>query len=127
MKEIILFLMTYVFIFIVYQVLIIRKTKEKKVKKGRKPKKKKNTKPMEVSILESKYKIDLDKVDYNKLLLLISLVSSLDITIIITVVLIFDNYFLKVLVGFILTFPIILVSYGLIGRYYKKKGMTKDD
>lgn len=127
MKQVILFLMTYVFVFLVYQILIIRKTKEKKVRKWRKPKKKKNTKPVEVSILESKYKIDLDKVNYKRLLLLISLVSSFDITIIITVVLIFDSYILKILIGFLLTFPIIFVSYELMGRYYQKKGMTKDD
>ena len=126
MKQVILFLMTYVFVFIIYQILIIKKVKEPK-KKKRKPKKVKNTKPIEVSILESKYKIDLEKVNYNKLLLIISLVSSLDITIIITLVMIFDNYFLKILVGFLLTFPVIFVSYELIGRYYKKKGMTKND
>lgn len=127
MKQVILFFMTYVFVFILYQVLIVRKTKEKKIKKGRKPKRVKNTKPIEVSFLEKKYHIDLDKINYNKLLLVISLVSSLDITIIVTLVLIFNSYILKVLVGFLLTFPIIYVSYELIGRYYQKKGLIKND
>ena len=127
MKQVVLFFMTYAFVFVLYYYFIMRKTKEKKLKRGRKPKKKKNTKPVEVSLLENKYNIDLEKINYKKLLLIISLVSSLDITIIITLVLIFDNYIFKVLVGFILTFPIIFVSYEFIGRYYEKKGMTKND
>ena len=135
MEQVALFFMTYIFVFILYRFFIIRKTKEKKQKKKRfikfkknkKTRKTKNTKPIEVSLLETKYNLDLEKIDYDKLLLIISLVSSLDITIIITLVLIFNSYVFKVLVGFILTFPVILVSYEFIGRYYKKKGMTKND
>lgn len=130
MKQVILFIITYFFVFFIYQILIVMKVKERKEKKerkDRKPKAKKNTKPIEVSILEAKYKIDLEKVNYKKLLLVISLVSSLDITIIITLVLLLDNYFLQLLVALILAVPIILVSYSFIGKYYQKKGLIKDE
>ncbi len=126
MTQIVLFVMTFALVFITYQILLVRKTKEPK-KKRRKSKRIKNTKPIEVSILESRYKIDLEKVNYNNLLLVISLVSAFDITVIVTLVLLFDNYIIKILVGIVLVFPLIFTSYEIIGRIYKKKGLTKDD
>lgn len=116
MKEIILFLLTYLFIFLIYQVFIIRKAKRKNSKK----------RPMEVNYLINKYHIDIKKINYKKLLLIISLVSSLDISILVTLVLIFDSYFLKIIVALLLVIPIIVISYYFIGSYYRKKGMVKD-
>ena len=108
MKQVILFLLTFIFVFLFYQIFIIRKAKIKKEKKSKKKlfKKKKNNKgkedilpkkPMEIKLLESKYKLDLDKINYNRLLLVVSLVSSLDISILVTLVLIIDNYLLQIL------------------------------
>ena len=93
----------------------------------RKAKNKKNNKPIEVSILEVKYKLDLERINYKKLLLVISLVSSLDITTIITLILLLDSYLLQLIIALIIAFPIILVSYSFIGKYYVKKGMIKNE
>lgn len=116
MNEIILFLMTYLFVFFIYQIFIIRKAKRKNSKK----------RPMEVNYLINKYHIDIKRIDYKKLLLIISLVSSLDISILVTIILIFDSYFIKIVVALLLVIPIIVISYHFIGRYYKKKGMVID-
>lgn len=116
MQQIILFLMTYLLVFIIYQLFIIKKAKKKNVKK----------RPMEVNYLISKYKLDLKKINYKKLLMIISLVSSLDISIIVTLVALFNNYFLKILIALVLVIPIIMFSYSFIGKYYKKKGMIID-
>ena len=138
MKQVILFLLTFIFVFLFYQIFIIRKAKIKKEKKSKKKlfKKNKNNKgkedilpkkPMEIKLLESKYKLDLDKINYNRLLLVVSLVSSLDISILVTLVLIIDNYLLQILLALVLAFPLILLSYSFIGKYYVKKGLIKNE
>ena len=116
MREVILFIMTFITVFIVYQLFIV--SKRKKVKKKY---------PMEVNYLIYKYKIDIDKVNYKKLLRVISVISSLDISILVTIVLLFDSYLLQIIVALLLVIPIIMISYGFIGRYYVKKGMIKDE
>ena len=68
-QEIVLFIITFIFVFIIYQLFVVRKAKRKKKKKE----------PMEVTYLTSRYKLDIKKVNYNRLLLVISLVSSFDI------------------------------------------------
>ena len=117
MQEIILFILTFIFVFIIYELFIIRKAKRKNSKK----------KPIEVIFLTSKYKLDLNKIEYRKLLRIISIVSSLDISILVTIVILFDNTIVQILVAFIAIMPIVFISYGLIGKYYKKRGMIKDE
>ena len=82
---------------------------------------------MEVNYLIKKYNIDINKLDYKNLLMTISLVSSLDISIIVTVALLFDNYLLQVIFIFLLVIPVIMISYSFIGKYYKKRGAIKDE
>ena len=116
MQQIVLFLMTYALVFIFYYFFITRKTKKNNSKKI----------PKEVSYLVGKYQLDLKKIDYKKLLIIISLVSSLDITIIVTLMVLFESYLIKLLLAIVLIIPVIFISYHLVGMYYKKKGMTKN-
>ena len=111
MEQIILFIMTYIVVFFIYQVFIVSKAKRRNSKK----------RPMEVNYLIKKYNIDINKLDYKNLLMTISLVSSLDISIIVTVALLFDNYLLQVIFIFSLVIPVIMISYSFIGKYYKKE------
>ena len=115
MKEVILFLLTYLIVFIIYKFLVTRKIK-KRTKKNQ---------PTEVDFLVKKYNIDLKKVDYNKLILLISITTSLDITIVVTIIAAVKSFLLAIILGLLLPVPLILISYHVIGFYYKKKGMTK--
>ena len=125
-QELILFLLAFLLVFILYQIFIIRKAKpSKKKRRGRKEKKIKE--PVEVTYLVNKYNLDLDKVDYNKLLFVISVVSSLDIALVVSIIMILNNFILGVIIGFISILGIILLSYHLVYLVYKKKGMIKDD
>ena len=117
MEQIILFIMTYIVVFFIYQVFIVSKDKRRNSKK----------RPMEVNYLIKKYNIDINKLNYKNLLMTISLVSSLDISIIVTVALLFDNYLLQVIFIFLLVIPVIMISYSFIGKYYKKRGAIKDE
>ena len=100
-----------------YQIFVVRKAKSKK-----KPKE-----PFEVTYLVSKYKLDLEKVNYKRLLRLISIVSSFDIALVVSIIVLLKNYILEIIVGFIATLVIILFSYHLVYLIYKKKGMIKDE
>ena len=116
-REIILFIITFLLVFLLYRLIIIRKAKSKKKAKE----------PREVTYLVSRYKLDLDKVNYKRLLNVVSLVSSLDIALVVTIILLFKNFYLEMIIGFISTLIIILVSYHLVYLVYKKKGMIKDE
>ena len=118
MQELLLFLLTFVFVFILYQIFIVRKAK----KKGKKFKE-----PIEITYLVNRYKLDLKKVNYKKLLRVISIVSSLDISLVVTIIMLINNFALEIIVGFISTLVIILLSYHLVYLVYKKKGMIKNE
>ena len=117
MREIILFIMTYLFVFVIYQLFIVKKAKRKNSKK----------RPMEITYLVTRYKLNLKRIDYKKLLLIVSLVSSLDISVIVSIALLFKSYFIKLLAALILVIPVILISYHFVGIYYKKKGLIIDE
>lgn len=117
MEHVVFFILTFLLVFILYQLFIIRKAKSKKKKRE----------PFEVTYLVTKYKLDLKKVNYNKLLRVISFVSSFDIALIVTIILLCNSFILEIIVGFISMLVIIVVSYHLVYLVYKKKGMIKNE
>lgn len=117
MHEVVLFILTFLLVFVLYQLFIIRRAKSKKKKRE----------PFEVTYLVTKYKLDLKKVNYKNLLRVISLVSSFDIALIVTIILLCNNFILEIVIGFISMLVIILVSYHLVYLVYKKKGMIKNE
>ena len=116
-QELILFLLSFIFVFLLYQLIVVRRAKSKKKKKE----------PFEVTYLVGKYNLDLKKVNYNKLLRVISLVSSLDIALVVTLILLFDNFLVEIIVGFIAILLTIITSYHLVYLGYKRKGMIKNE
>lgn len=116
-KELILFVISYIIVFLLYRIFIIKKAKRKKNPKE----------PFEVTYLVNKYKLDLEKINYKRLLNIISLISSFDIALVVVIILLFKSFILEIIVGFITTLIIILVSYHLVYLVYKKKGMIKDE
>lgn len=116
MQEFILFVMTFTSLFLIYQIFIVRVAKRRNLSK----------KPMEVKYLEARYKIDLKVIDYKKLLLVISIVSSFDIALLVSLVSMIHSYILEIVIALFLIIPLILISYHIIGIYYVKKGLIKD-
>ena len=115
--ELILFLISFVLVFLLYQIFIVRRAKSKKNPKE----------PFEVTYLVLKYKLDLKKVNYKNLLRVISIVSSFDIALVVSIIVLLKSFILEIIVGFISILVIILVSYHLIYLIYKKKGMIKNE
>ena len=111
--------MSYVLIFIFYQILIILPAKKRANNK-------KNEKELlEVKYLEIVHKVDIQKVKYEQLIQICAIVSSLDISLAVTFVCMVDGLLLELLVGFLSIIVLIVVSYYLIYLFYKKKGMIK--
>lgn len=113
-KFIILFILIFLIVFLVYEFLILRKYRKNN-------KKKKDKYPMEVLLLINLYKLDIKKVNYNKLLHFIAFVSSLDIAVIVSIMSIVDMGIIQIIIALIIVIPIILGSYYMIYLYYKKK------
>ena len=106
MEEFILFGMTYLFVFIIYQIFVIGPAKKRKKKNN------KDKEIIEVKYLISRYKIDLDKISYNQLIQICALVSSFDISIAVSVVALENNFLVDMLFGFTTIF--ILKFYELV-------------
>lgn len=126
MQELILFLMCYVFVLFFYELLIVRKAKRYRDGKLSKRKMERYKEPSEILFLRNKFNLDVDKINYNQLLQIVALVSSFDISLVVSVMSIIDNFVLKLVVGFALIFISLYVSYYLVYLFYKKKGMIKN-
>ena len=120
MSEFILFVMSYVLIFIIYQLFIIIPAK-----KRNNSAKKNNKELIEIKYLESKYMLDMKKIKYEQLLQICALVSSFDISLGVTLVCLVNGLLMELLVGFVSILVLIFISYHFVYLFYKKKGMIK--
>ena len=114
MIQIQLFFMIFVVVFLIYEFVLLKKYKNKKKKK-----KKAKGYPIEVKILKDFYHLDVTRVNYNRLLHFIAVVSSLDIAIIVTIAGLFESGIIQILIAFVLVLPVIFSSYYLIHLYYQ--------
>ncbi len=126
MQEIILFLMCYTVVLFFYEIYFVRRAKNYKSGKMSKRRKERYKEPSEILLLKSKFKLDMDKVNYNQLLQIVALTSSFDISLVVSVMSLIPIFALKLIVGFILIFLTIFISYYLVYLFYKKKGMIKN-
>lgn len=86
--------------------------------------------PSEVKFFVYKYKIDLEKINIKGLLKMTGVILALNIAIsIIVIVLIFKikNYLLQILLCFVITMILYLISMKLLANYFKKRGLIKND
>ncbi len=125
MEELGLFILSFIFVLLIYQIFIIRPAKKRKnnKSKGRKKKDDSSKELFEIKYLQARYKLDMKKINYNQLLQICAITSSFDISFIVYLIGIINNFILRVLGGFIFTLGIIMLSYHLVYLFYKKKGM----
>ena len=121
MQELVLFLLTFVFVLILYEIFIVNRAKKSKKKVNKKDKD-----PIEVNYLVRKYHLDMKKVNYNQLLQICAIVSSLDISICVSLIGLVNGLLTELFVGFISIVALIYVSYYFVYLFYKKKGMIKN-
>ncbi len=109
------FLLVFVFCFVVvylvyYSVIVFRKKGLEAFKKGK-----------QVLFFKNAYHLDLNKLNYKKFANSLSLVNAFIIALTVTVVELFDALIWKLLVGFLVLIPLILICYYVLGKIYKKK------
>ena len=112
LDQILVFILTFLFVFIIYEAFLIKKCKKDKRRK----------KPVEVTYLINKYKLDINKVNYKKLLNTISIISALDISLAVSIISLLKDFYLQLAVGFVLIMALIVVSYDIVGKIYNNKG-----
>ncbi len=114
MRNVVVFVLSYILVFIIYELFIVNKAKKYKDDESKK-------KPVEVRYLVKKFGIDINKINYNQMLQVIALLSSLDIAIIAAVMAMFKVLTVQLIAGFITLIPLLLITYNFIGRRYRKK------
>ena len=117
MEYVIYFILTFLLVYMISYFFIVRKAGKKIQKKV----------PIEVEYLIKKYNIDLKKVNYREFINTISITGSIIIAITVLIIFNIENLLLQLVVSFVVMIPLILIGFKLIGEYYKKKGMIKDE
>lgn len=111
MFNLLLFVITFVVVFVIYLLFVIRREKYlEKFINGK-----------EVGYLKKVYKIKVKKSDYKSLAVVVAISNSFIIATSVTIVSLFKNIFLEILVGFGTVLVLILVCYHIIGKLYQKK------
>ena len=117
MQEILLFVMTFISVYIIYQLFVVLKYKKKKDNKNYKE-------PFEVLYLRRKYNLNMKKINLKTLLQVISFVSSFDIALIVSIISHIENMYLQLFCGFVLIIVFIVVSYHIVYLIYKRKDLV---
>ena len=111
MRELILYLITFVIAYLFYVIFVLcRKNVLKKTQNGK-----------EMSYLKIKYGVKITDKNLKKIAHTIFLANSFILATTVYVVCLFDNLFIEIIVGVVTLMILILGIYHLIGTYYKKK------
>ena len=111
MRELILYLLTFVLAYLFYVVFVLcRKNVLKKIPNGK-----------EITYLKVKYGIKVNDSNLKKIANLIFLINSFILATSVYVVCLFDNLFIEIIVGVITLIVLILGLYHILGTCLKKK------
>ena len=81
--------------------------------------------PQELAYLIRKYRLDMKKIKYRVIMNQIGLASAFDVAFVATFMFCFiKNTVISILVGGIMFIPLIIITFGYIGKHYEKKGMV---
>ena len=111
MDKILLFLICFIIVYLVYYLVIVsRKKGIEAFKQGK-----------QLLFFKNAYNLDIRHLNYKKFANSLALVNAFIIAFTVTVIEFFDSYIVKLLVGFVILIPLILICYYILGRIYKKK------
>ena len=109
-KVLIEFVITFVTVYLVYYFLVIRKCKKDK-----------KIVPTEVNLILSFYKIDIKKINLYQMIKVVSMVTTIIISVIITIIsLFFDNTIILLVFGTLISIVVAVICYRMIGKHYEK-------
>ena len=115
-KFLIEFVVTFIVIYLIYYFVIIRKNKTYDP----------NYVPVEVNFILLKHKIDIKTINYRKMLIWISLVTSFNMSLFATIIFrLVENVYLGILISLLIIVPLSLIGYNFIGRHFEKNNDKK--
>lgn len=111
MERIIVTLIVFLFIYLLYAVTVIyNKNKIKNFEKSN-----------QASFIIKKYKLDTSKINMKNFARILAITNSFILSLAFFITDFIENYILKLLIGFVILVPAIILCYHLIGVIYKKK------
>lgn len=111
MKELILYFITFVLIYLFYVIFVLnRKNVLKKFPDGK-----------EMTYLKYKYNVKVNENNIKKIANSVFLANAFILSTTVYIVSLFDRFVLRILVGFITLVVLILVLYHFIGIHYKNR------
>jgi len=111
MNFIIIFVMSFLVVYLAYVITVI--SNKKKLDKFKTSN--------QVLIFVKKYNLKITDSNVKELAHLVALSNAFIIAVAITVVELVSNFILKILVAFVLIMPLILIIYSLVGQHMLKK------
>ena len=106
------YIISYALVFLLYYLLFIRK----------KTKYNKNKVPVEYYYLVSLYRLKEKEIDYKRFMYISGLINTfIIVTTYIVVFKLLDSWFWMLICGIVIIVLLIIICYGILGRYYMKK------
>ena len=114
-KVLIEFILTFIIIYLVYYLLVIRRCKKNK-----------KVVPTEVSLILAFHKIDIDKINLYNMIKVVSIVTTFILSIIISLIgIFFNNTIIMLVFGTLISLVVAVICYRIIGNYYEKQSNKK--
>ncbi len=111
MEYLLIFIFCFLIIYLVYFVIIVNRKKGlEKFKEGK-----------QLNFFKKAYNLDFRKIDLKKFANSLALTNAFIMALTITIIELFKNVTVKMLVGFIILIPLMLIMYKILGSTYKKK------
>ena len=111
MNYIFTFIFCFLVIYLLYLfVIILRKKGLEKFKTSK-----------QLEYFKIKFKLDTTKINFKKFANTLAMTNAFIIAFTVTVIDIFDNWIIKILVAFVILLPLMYLLYTILGNHYKKK------
>ncbi len=111
MKYIYTFIFFFTFIYLVYFIVIVNRKKGlESLKNGK-----------QLEFFKKAYNLDFRKINIKRFASSLGLTNAFIMALTITIIEVFDNLVIKLLIGFLIIIPLMLIMYKILGNTYKKK------
>lgn len=117
MRYVCLFIITFVLVIFYYYLIELRKVK-KITKRGL---------PVELKLFLNMYNVDTKKEPYNSIMKKLIVIIACDTGIMLLITELFSSIIVKIVVAIPCVLFLLIISYKLLGFYYKKKGLIKNE
>lgn len=111
MTYILTFIISFIVIYLVYFLVVINRKKGiEKFKEGK-----------QIEYFKTVYSLDTKKIDIKKFASELAMINAFIMSTTLTVLELIDSLILKMIIGFILIIPLMLITYKILGTKYQKK------